>query len=927
MTDLEENGGRFIERDALEMTLEHYKLKSLAHIGVIRKSGRYPWGSGDNPHQRNKTLLVQIDELKAKGLGDTEIAKGLGMTTTQYRALRSIAKNEQRKALQARATYLKEQQGMSNVAIGRELGVGESRVRALLDPAAQDRAAVLQATTTMLRDSVAERGMIDVGLGIESQLGISKEKLASAVAELEVEGYRVHKIDVDQVFGEGKTNVKVLTPPGTEYGDVWKNKGDIQLPNSFSDDGMRTVRKIEPPVNLSSKRVEVRYGPEGGAEMDGVIQIRRGVDDISLGGKKYAQVRIAVDGSHYLKGMAMYTDDLPDGVDVRFNTNKDRKPDKLAAMKGLNDDAEAPFGAIVKQRYYIDKSGKERQSVMNIVNEEGDWNDWSRNLASQMLSKQSPKLAKDQLDLKFQSKKAEYDEIMALQNPAVKRKLLEAFADDMDSSSVHLKAAALPRQKTQVILPINSLKDTEVYAPQFRDGEQVALVRFPHGGTFEIPILTVNNRNREGGRVIKQAEDAIGINAKVAGRLSGADFDGDSVLVIPNNKGLVKNSSPLTGLKDFEPQVAYKPYDGMRTMDGATWDAKAGKKVFPEGKKPSTTVKGTAMGDVSNLITDMTIKGATHAELARAVRHSMVVIDAEKHSLNYKQSAVDNGIKELKQKYQAEENSRGAATIISRSKGRVEVAQRKPRPMSQGGPIDKVTGEKVYVNTDNSWVNAQGETITPVTRTNRMSETRDARTLVSSAGKPIEYVYADHANKLKSLANEARKQSLSITPTPYSKTARAEYAPQVASLKAKLNEALKNKPRERQAQLIADTVIRQKRQDSPGMESADLKRVKSRALETARARTGADKQRVTFDDLEWEAVQKGAISNNFLNELLSNADLDVVKTLATPREPTVLTPTQSSRIKAMYDRGYTQQEIADQLGIATGSVNTAVKGG
>ena len=48
------------------------------------------------------------------------------------------------------------------------------------------------------------------------------------------------------------------------------------------------------------------------------------------------------------------------------------------------------------------------------------------------------------------------------------------------------------------------------------------------------------------------------------------------------------------------------------------------------------------MGDVSNLITDMTIKGANNDELARAVRHSMVVIDSEKHNLDVKASARDN---------------------------------------------------------------------------------------------------------------------------------------------------------------------------------------------------------------------------------------------------------------------------------------------
>src|SRR5690606_19993621 len=112
----------------------------------------------------------------------------------------------------------------------------------------------------------------------------------------------------------------------------------------------RTLLNIEPPKSIDPKRIEVRYAEDGGADMDGVIQVRRGVDDVSLGGAKYAQVRIAVGDTHYLKGMAMYTDDLPDGVDLRFNTNKSDKGDKLAAMKPLKDDPDNPFGATISQR-------------------------------------------------------------------------------------------------------------------------------------------------------------------------------------------------------------------------------------------------------------------------------------------------------------------------------------------------------------------------------------------------------------------------------------------------------------------------------------------------------------------------------------------------------------------------------------------------
>ena len=134
-----------------------------------------------------------------------------------------------------------------------------------------------------------------------------------------------------------------------------------------------------------------------------------------------------------------------------------------------------------------------------------------------------------------------------------------------------MKAAALPRQKYHVIIQINTLKDTEVYAPQYKDGEKLALIRYPHGGTFEIPILTVNNKNKDAIDLIgTNSIDAIGINKKVADRLSGADFDGDTVMCIPTHdkSGKVKITSipPLKGPEDFDPKTAYPERKGMKYM-------------------------------------------------------------------------------------------------------------------------------------------------------------------------------------------------------------------------------------------------------------------------------------------------------------------------------------------------------------------------
>ena len=177
---------------------------------------------------------------------------------------------------------------------------------------------------------------------------------------------------------------------------------------------------------------------------------------------------------------------------------------------------------------------------------------------------------KKQLKLAIADKEAEYDEICSLTNPTVKKTLLQSFADDCDSAAVHLKAAALPGQKYHVIIPVNSLKDNEIYAPNYENGTQLALIRYPHGGTFEIPICTVNNKHAAARKLLgTDIVDAVGINSKVAERLSGADFDGDTVMCIPTNdkagKVKITSTQALKGLEGFDPKEKYKIPDGDTT--------------------------------------------------------------------------------------------------------------------------------------------------------------------------------------------------------------------------------------------------------------------------------------------------------------------------------------------------------------------------
>ena len=891
----------------------------LAHYGVKRKSGRYPWGSGKDPHQHSGDLLSTIKELKAKGLSETEIAKGLGMTTTQLRAQKSIAKNEKRKADVAMVARLKEK-GMSNTAIGRRMGINESSVRALLNPTLKERAGSTEALAKELKKQVGKDGLLDVGLGVEVNMGVTSTKMKTATTMLEAEGYHVHKVKVTQQTTGKQTEMKVLVPPGMDYKTVLAKRGEIKAPGVNIEDGGRTVYGIEKPVAVSSKRLKVRYGPEGGTDMDGVIEVRRGVKDLSLGSSNYAQVRISVDGTHYLKGMAMYSDSIPKGYDLRFNTNKKPTGNKLDALKKQTGDPANPFGSVIrKQLHYTDSNGKKKLSAMNIVNDEGTWGDWSKTLSSQFLSKQPVSLAKEQLKKVRDKRKAEFEEIMALTNPSVKKKLLQSFADSVDSDAVDLKAAALPRQASQVILPVPKMKTTEVYAPNFKHGEKVVLVRHPHGGRFEIPELTVNNKNPHARKAIgTKVKDAIGIHPKVAERLSGADFDGDSVLCIPNNSGKVKTSPALKGLKDFDPKAMYPGYEGMPKM--------------------SDKNKQLKMGEVSNLITDMTIKGATQSEIARAVRHSMVVIDAQKHNLNYKQSEIDNGIPALKKKYQGKSNG-GASTLISRAGSTAYLPDRKARSASKGGPIDKRTGKKVWEETGKTYMKPildkeTGETIgwkpeKSIVKSKKLAETDDAFSLVSKDGSTIETVYANHSNELKAMANAARKATLAIPSVRKNPQAAKAYAPEVKSLKAKVNEALRNKPRERQAQVLADAVVRAKKQADPSLakDKERLSKVRRQALAEARSRTGAGKKPFVITPREWRAIQEGAVSQAALNKVLELADESVVRELATPRAQPKISSSMVSRAKAMSSRGKTAAEIAEALGISTTSVHRALEEG
>lgn len=916
----------------------------LAHYGTKRHSGRYPWGSGESPFQHSGDFLSRIAELKKANItyvdpetgqrysGETAIAKTLGMTTGQYRAAKSIANYEQRSLLVDKAKSLKAD-GLGATEIGKIMGANESTVRSWLNEASESRMNEAMKTAEFLKTQVSKKGMLDVGIGVERELGVSRDKLNVALSMLEMEGYPTYGGRIDQVTNSNnKTTLKVLCPPGTEHKDIYNPSNIHSVKDYISYDGGDTFKKsFVYPESLDSKRLKIRYAEDGGIDKDGVIELRRGVADLDLGNSKYAQVRILVDGDRYLKGMAVYADDkdMPKGVDVIFNTNKKSDVPMRDVLKKIKDDPDNPFGSAIKdqerggQYYYKDKNGKEKLGLLNKTREEADWSDWKDKVPSQFLAKQSMPLIKKQLKISMDEKQAEFDEICSLTNPTIKKALLKSYADDCDSAAVHLKAASLPGQKYHVILPLKSIKDTEVYAPNYKDGETVALIRYPHGGTFEIPIVKVNNKNREAQRLMgKTPTDAIGINSKVAERLSGADFDGDTVMVIPcNSPGKVKISStlPLKGLEGFDPKNEYPARPGMRYMKYETVDK--------NGKKKTVDNTQIQMGMISNLITDMTLKGANQDELARAVRHSMVVIDAAKHGLDYKRSEKENGIAELKKIYQGEIDPKtgrmhtGASTLISRAKSEQQVYKR------QGSAIiDPKTGKQTWKLADDlEYVDRKGNIQKRTQRSTKMAEVDDAFDLVSDYNTPQEQAYAQYANKMKSLANEARKVMVNTGKIAYSKAAKDAYQQEVNSLEAKLNIALKNAPRERQAQAIANSVINAKKQDNPDMSKDELKKHKQRALTNARASVGAKRETITITDREWEAIQAGAISETTLKKIINNTDIDALRKRATPRATTTLSTAKVNKAKAMMASGnYTTAQIANSLGVSASTISKYV---
>lgn len=939
----------------------------LKHYGVKRKSGRYPWDPSLHL-PKNYKFIEDRDEMKKRGLSDNEIAKQMGLSTTVYRSKVTIAKEELKQYNMQRIAKL-QSEGMIIDDIAKTIGTTGQTVRNYLDeiknPNKSARAQRVQteAVAQTLEDAVKRSKYIDVGKGVEIQMGISKEKLKSGLNALVESGeYEVHNLRIAQVTDKNNsTPVKVLTKKGVERSEIYKNMDKVRPVEEFAINGdARMFQQMERPKSIGWDRIHIRYAiPEGqkghgtnddGAMMDGAMFLRPGVKDLNLGKASYAQVRIAVGDTHYLKGMALYGTEemfkgIPKGTDIIFNTNKTANKTPQEVLKELKKNPEGgapidgpnPFGATVKRQNTLvdakgnpvykpgvkDRFGNKVPQIgsVNIVNEEGDWGSWSKALSAQFLSKQPTTVVHERLKATMKQVQDEYESIQKVTNPVIKKQLMESFVSDLESKQVHMKAAAPKGFQGHVILPVPDMKENEVYAPNYKNGEKVVLIRYPHGGRFEIPELTVNNNSVARKMISKDSPDAIGIHPKVASKMSGADFDGDTAYVIPNNKGKFKSRDSLKELKNFDPNM-YADKPGT---------------FIPITKRYQQTL----MGVVSNLITDMTLQGAPSNEIARAVKHSMVVIDAEKHKLNYKRSAEENGIDALMKRYMTHVDKvkygdlerynpktrrvdkvidpdklkkdltpgkeyTSASTIISRHKQsvitdgyQVEV----PDPKSKSG------GTKMV------WRNKK--------ETYLVNMVKDANVFLGPNATKTEHHYADYINELKAFKNKVDSEMSGIKMPARDPKAAKIYAEEVLSMKDKVNQVKINRIKERQAQRMAEVSSKAeiaRRSEDEVLKKDEISRIKQQALNKARSMVGAERTPVTITDDEWDAVQSNAVSGTLLKELVSFMDDSQLKSLATPRANKQMTDARKSKAKALLANGYTIAQVAEALGVSSSTI-------
>lgn len=935
-----------------------------------------------------------ISHLRSKGIEDQATADAFGMKLSTLKKIYSNGTNAQKNYNIEEAKYLFDIEGKNKTEIGRIMGVPDTTVGNWLRNNVSEGTQKTRILADTIKKFVDADGAIDIGAGNEILLSkdlgfnVTESRIKNAIAMLEDEGYEYGTVKVDQLTTHPTDHAVVWKKGEHEWKDLVNDPSLINFPYQRKiaiDGNLMPARGI---TNIDGSRVYIRYPDEGGKDNDGTMEIRRGVEDLNLGENHYAQVRIGVDGTHYLKGVALYSDDIPDGYDIVFNTSKSRDKGFYDVLKKQDPNPFNPFGSSIKtedklrglkQYEYVDsKTGETKVSAINFVNEEGDWGEWSRNIPSQVWSKQTPAFAKTQLEWQYNEYVKQFEDIMALTNNTVKRHRLEEFSETCDTAAVNLKAHAMPGQRTQLLLPVPDLPKDQVYAPNFKDGTSVVLIRFPHAGQQEIPRLTVNNHWPSAvAKLGPNPVDAIGVNKRTLDQLSGADCDGDTAVVIPDPHGRIKNLPAFRGMVDFDAGIYEVPKNGTTP-----------KRVDADGHTITKKSAGQKMGIVTNLLTDMgQDKNATDEELTRVVKMTQVIIDAHKHYYDWKKAWKDLGIQELQNKYQPktnedgsinyDKNGGGASTLISKAKSPVHVNARKERmgitpydPVTGKGNTDPITGKKMDPELPGFPKREKVKVINPETgkplrdhgkyvyettidkngkeqyvwretgeighnhqKSVQMRETDDAFTLVSAHRWPMEIVGAEYANKMKALANKARVAYLQTPTDKRDPEAAKKYAQEVEDLKRELELVKQNAPYERHARIVANQLFESFVADDPTIlgDPDKVKKKKGLAINTARDLVhegGSKKHRIDLTvGRRWEAIQNHAIGGELTKQILKAADADQVTKLATPHAERVhITPAMVNMFKLMASNGCNNAEIAEQYGVSSSTVAKYLKG-
>ena len=211
----------------------------------------------------------------------------------------------------------------------------------------------------------------------------------------------------------------------------------------------------------------------------------------------------------------------------------------------------------------------------------------------------------------------------------------------------------------------------------------------------------------------------------------------------------------------------------------------------------------------------------------------------------------------------------------------------------------------------------------------KMAETTDAMSLVSPIRHPMELLYADYANHMKSMANNARIEKIKTGKLQYNPNAAKIYAKEVADLNVKLDNAMKNSVKERTATRLATAAINKKKELNPDLRGEDLRKVSQREMVKQRQIVGAIPRKdraINITDREWEAIQAGAISDKKLTDILNNSDPDVLRERAMPKSSKLLNSAQISRIKAMRNSNFTITQIAEKMNVSPATISKYLKG-